>query len=75
MLACVSRSLPGSYSPTLLVAQMPQELLAPIAEAKETRVSENEEPLGAPLRLMTQFLRAVSENRMEQALALAQTGT
>ncbi|CAM9983975.1 unnamed protein product [Ectocarpus sp. 12 AP-2014] len=52
---------------------MPQEHLAPIAEAKETRVSEPEEPLGAPLRLMTQFLRAVSENRMEQALALAQT--
>ncbi|CAM9613798.1 unnamed protein product [Ectocarpus sp. 8 AP-2014] len=52
---------------------MPQEHLAPIAEAKETRVSENEGPLGAPLRLMTQFLRAVSENRMEQALALAQT--
>lgn len=47
---------------------MPQENSAPIAEAKD-----NGERTRAPLRLMTQFLRAVSESRMEDALALAQT--
>lgn len=41
---------------------------AQIAEAKgDTKAAR------APIRLMTQFLRAVSENRMEDALALAQT--
>lgn len=48
--------------------EMPREDIAPIAEAKEAA-----EPPGAPLRLMTQFLRAVSESRMEDALALSQT--
>lgn len=48
--------------------EMPREDIAPIAEAKET----GEAPR-APLRLMTQFLRAVSEGRMEDALALSQT--
>eukprot|EP00752_Nemacystus_decipiens_P003932 g3600.t1 len=47
---------------------MPQGDSAPIAEAKD-----NGELARAPLRLMTQFLRAVSESRMEDALALAQT--
>lgn len=51
-----------------LVEEMPQEGFAPIAEAKD-----NGESTRAPLRLMTQFLRAVSESRMEDALALAQT--
>lgn len=37
-----------------------------VAEDKHTEA-------GAPLRLMAQFLRAVTENRMENALALAQT--
>ncbi len=47
---------------------MSQEDFPPIAEAKE-----NGEPPRAPIRLMTQFLKAVSESRMEDALALAQT--
>ncbi|CAM9766366.1 unnamed protein product [Pylaiella littoralis] len=47
---------------------MPREDIAPIAEAKQT-----EESPRAPLRLMTQFLRAVSEGRMEDALALSET--
>lgn len=47
---------------------MSLEDVAPIAEAKE-----NGEPPRAPIRLMTQFLKAVSESRMEDALALAQT--
>lgn len=41
---------------------------AAIAEAKHEAKAA-----GAPLQLMTQFLRTVSENRMEDALALAQT--
>lgn len=41
---------------------------AQIAEAKgDTKIAR------APIRLMTQFLRAASENRMEDALALGQT--
>ena len=47
---------------------MPKKDSSAIAEAKD-----NGEPTRAPLRLMTQFLRAVSESRMEDALALAQT--
>eukprot|EP00903_Cladosiphon_okamuranus_P005754 g5707.t2 len=47
---------------------MPRKKSSPIAEAKG-----DGEPTRAPLRLMTQFLRAVSESRMEDALALAQT--
>lgn len=44
-------------------------------DAQTTSVAvEKQAETGAPLRLMTQFLRAVSENRMEDALALAQTG-
>lgn len=41
---------------------------AAIAEAKHDAKAAS-----APLQLMTQFLRAVSEDRMEDALALAQT--
>lgn len=47
---------------------MPEESRASIAQAKAA--GDHHE---APLRLMTQFLRAVSESRMENALALAQT--
>jgi len=51
-----------------LPKDMSQEGFAPIAEAKD-----HGEPPRAPIRLMTQFLKAVSESRMEDALALAQT--
>lgn len=51
-----------------LPTEMPRADIAPIAEAKGTG-----EPPRAPLRIMTQFLRAVSESRMEDALALSQT--
>lgn len=59
-----------NYDPFSPPTEMPREDIAPIAEAKQT-----EESPRAPLRLMTQFLRAVSEGRMEDALALSQTST
>lgn len=38
-----------------------------------TTTAEAKRDTKAPIRLMTQFLRAVSEDRMEDGLALAQT--
>lgn len=46
---------------------------AAIAEAKHDAKAASAKAASAPLQLMTQFLRTVSENRMEDALALAQT--
>ncbi|CAM9830068.1 unnamed protein product [Laminaria digitata] len=46
---------------------------AAIAEAKHDANAASAKAASAPLQLMTQFLRTVSENRMEDALALAQT--
>lgn len=55
----------------LLCAEMGDD--AAIAEAKHDANAASAKAASAPLQLMTQFLRTVSENRMEDALALAQT--
>lgn len=55
----------------LLPAEMGDD--AAIAEAKHDAKAASANTASAPLQLMTQFLRTVSENRMEDALALAQT--
>ncbi|CAN0401043.1 unnamed protein product, partial [Ascophyllum nodosum] len=44
-----------------------------IDEDMDLSQGKSEVPTGAPLQIMTQFLRAVSESRMVDALALAQT--
>lgn len=46
---------------------------AAIAEAKHGAKAASANATSAPLQLMAQFLRTVSENRMEDALALAHT--
>ena len=48
-------------------------LLGVIDEDMDLSQGKSEVPTGAPLQIMTQFLRAVSESRMVDALALAQT--